>query len=139
MAWTVNSQLCAASPPNPFTPQVISVSNEQLNADTVTAAIEAEGNEGAAYCADVRQASAVADLYKFALEKYGRIDGVINSGVHNAANNGGCAVPQQNRFFLGSLLACCVCRLVCSMMMLCGHALNGRVCQNHRRELEGRN
>ena len=71
-----------------LTLQVISVSNEQLNADTVTAAIQAEGNEGAAYCADVRKASAVADLYKFALEKYGRIDCIINSGVHNAANNG---------------------------------------------------
>ncbi len=68
--------------------KVVSVSNLQLNADTVTAAIHEEGNEGAACCVDLRNPDEVERLLKFTLDKYGRVDAVINSGVHNASSNG---------------------------------------------------
>jgi NAD(P)-dependent dehydrogenase (short-subunit alcohol dehydrogenase family) len=68
--------------------KVVSVSNVQLNADTVTAAIKAEGNEGTAFCADVCQAGEVERLLKFALDKYGKVDAIVNSGVHTANPNG---------------------------------------------------
>jgi NAD(P)-dependent dehydrogenase (short-subunit alcohol dehydrogenase family) len=68
--------------------KVVSVSNVQVNADTVTAAIHAEGNEGMAYCCDVTKADETKKLLDRVINEYGRVDVLINSGVHNAQPNG---------------------------------------------------
>lgn len=76
--------------------KVVSVSNEQLNADTVTQAIKDEGNEGVAFCGDVRKAEEVERLVKFALDTYGRVDCLVNSGVHNAQMNGFGKITEES-------------------------------------------
>merc|ERR1712166_82759 len=63
---------------------VVSVSNEQLNCQTVTDAIVAEGNAGAACVADCTQAADVEGVLAFAKDTYGKVDVVINAGIHSA-------------------------------------------------------
>eukprot|EP00658_Telonema_sp_P-2_P014990 TRINITY_DN1572_c0_g2_i8.p1 TRINITY_DN1572_c0_g2~~TRINITY_DN1572_c0_g2_i8.p1 ORF type:complete len:296 (-),score=83.38 TRINITY_DN1572_c0_g2_i8:228-1115(-) len=63
---------------------VVSVSNEQLNCDTVTDAIVAEGNTGAAFTADCTQGKDVEAVLDFAKQTYGNVDVVINAGIHSA-------------------------------------------------------
>lgn len=75
--------------------KVVSVSNVALNSDTITAAIQSEGNEGSAYCCDVTKSDQVKELVAFAKEKYGRVDCLINSGVHNAQPNGFGKVTEE--------------------------------------------
>jgi len=64
--------------------KVVSVSNEALNAQTVTDAIIAEGNEGTAHVADCTKATDVEALVKATMEKYGKVDVLINAGIHSA-------------------------------------------------------
>ena len=64
--------------------KVVSVSNAALNAKTVTDAIVGEGNEGTAHVADCTNSSEVDGLVEATLDKYGRIDVLINAGIHSA-------------------------------------------------------
>lgn len=64
--------------------KVVSVSNAALNAETVTAAIEKEGNSGIAHVADCTKSSDVEQLVQAVMERYGRVDVLINAGVHSA-------------------------------------------------------
>lgn len=65
---------------------VVSVSNEALNCETVTKAIEAEGNlnNGIGFTADCTKKSDVEALVKACVDKYGKVDVVINAGIHSA-------------------------------------------------------
>jgi len=63
---------------------VVSVSNESLNCETVTSAILAEGNAGLAYTADCTKPADVEGLVKTCMDKYGKVDVVINAGIHSA-------------------------------------------------------
>lgn len=63
---------------------VISVSDQALNCQTVTDAIVAEGNQGMAHVADCTKSDAVEGLVKACMEKYGKVDVLINAGIHSA-------------------------------------------------------
>ena len=63
---------------------VVSVSNEALNAETVTAAILAEGNSAMAHVADCTKAADVDKLVEACVSKYGRVDVLVNAGIHSA-------------------------------------------------------
>ncbi len=63
---------------------VVSVSNEALNCQTVTDAIVAEGLEGIAHVADCTKGGDVEGLVAATVAKYGRCDAVINAGIHSA-------------------------------------------------------
>mgnify|MGYP006149018957 CR=1 FL=1 len=63
---------------------VISVSNDAVNAETATAAIHDEGNSGMAHVADCTKAAEVEQLVQACIEKYGRVDVVVNAGIHSA-------------------------------------------------------
>ena len=63
---------------------VVSVSNEALNCQTVTDAILAEGLEGIAHVADCTKGGDVEGLVAATVAKYGRCDAVINAGIHSA-------------------------------------------------------
>jgi len=63
---------------------VVSVSNEALNAETVTAAIKAEGNVGMAHVADCTKPSDVEALVAACMAEYGKVDVLINAGIHSA-------------------------------------------------------
>ena len=75
--------------------KVVSVSNAALNAETVTAAVRAEGGEGLAHTADVTKADEVAALLARARAEYGKVDILINAGVHNAMPNGFKKVTEE--------------------------------------------
>jgi NAD(P)-dependent dehydrogenase (short-subunit alcohol dehydrogenase family) len=64
--------------------KVVSVSNEALNADTVTQAILAEGNTAMAHVADCTKMSEVDGLVKATTDAYGKVDVLINAGIHSA-------------------------------------------------------
>lgn len=64
--------------------QVISVSNVEENCATVNSAIEEEGNAGLPWVADCTDAEQVDAMYRGVLERFGRIDIVINAGIHSA-------------------------------------------------------
>jgi 3-oxoacyl-[acyl-carrier protein] reductase len=64
--------------------KVVSVSNEALNAETVTNAITAEGNEAMAHVADCTKTADVDALVKAVMAKYGQVDVLINAGIHSA-------------------------------------------------------
>ena len=64
--------------------KVVSVSNEALNAETVTKAILAEGNIGMAHVADCTKISEVEGLVKATTDAYGKCDVLINAGIHSA-------------------------------------------------------
>jgi len=63
---------------------VVSVSNAALNANTVTDAIIAEGGQAMAYVADCTNASEVDRLITAATGAYGKVDVLINAGIHSA-------------------------------------------------------
>jgi len=63
---------------------VVSVSNEAVNAQTVTDAILAEGNNAMAYTADCTKAEDVEGLLAAIKENYGKVDVLINAGIHSA-------------------------------------------------------
>jgi len=65
---------------------VVSVSNEELNCQTVTKAIEAEGNlnGGIVYTADCTKSSDVQAMADALKAKYGKVDVLINAGIHSA-------------------------------------------------------
>lgn len=63
---------------------VVSVSDQAINCKTVTEAIEAEGNRGMAHVADCTKSDAVEGLVQACSEKYGKVDVLINAGIHSA-------------------------------------------------------
>lgn len=74
---------------------VISVSNEAINCATVTDAILKEGNTGMAHTADCTMESDVAALVKAVTDKYGKVDVLINAGIHSALPMGFGKMTQQ--------------------------------------------
>jgi len=63
---------------------VVSVSNVDVNCQTVTDAITAEGNSAMAYTADCTKATEVEGLLDACKDKFGNVDTVINAGIHSA-------------------------------------------------------
>ena len=68
--------------------KVVSVSHIAENSETLTAAIQAEGNEACHFVGDMRDYDQVTALKDFAVEKYGTCDVLINAGIHDALPNG---------------------------------------------------
>lgn len=68
--------------------KVISVSNVAENCEYLTKCITDEGNDGMAYAADCTNYEEVEKLRDTVLEKYGKIDIMINAGIHDALPNG---------------------------------------------------
>lgn len=64
--------------------KVVSVSNVDLNCQTVTKAIEAEGNSGMAFTADCTKMGDVDKLVKAVMAEHGKVDVLINAGIHSA-------------------------------------------------------
>lgn len=64
--------------------KVVSVSNVAENCETVTDAILAEGNDGMAFTADCTQQEDCIKLFEAAKAKYGKVDVLINAGIHSA-------------------------------------------------------
>lgn len=76
--------------------KVVSVSNASINCDTITDAIKSEGLEGMSYTADCTKYEEVEALVQAVKEKYGRVDCVINAGIHSALPMGfGKMGPEQ--------------------------------------------
>ena len=82
---------------------VVSVSNDLLNCETVTGAIEAEGhlNGGMAYTADCTQSADVKGLVDACVDKYGRVDVLVprvgirdGVGAEGAAEGEGLAASR---------------------------------------------
>ncbi len=67
---------------------VISVSNVEENVQTITEAITAEGLKGFAHVCDVTDGDEARALMARVKDEFGRIDIMINAGVHNAMPNG---------------------------------------------------
>ncbi len=67
---------------------VISVSNIEENAHTITEAIKAEGHVGMAHVCDVTKTENIGALVQRVKDEFGQIDIMINAGVHNAMPNG---------------------------------------------------
>lgn len=67
---------------------VVSVSNLQENAQNITEAIREEGFQGFAEVCDATNAADVVALVARVKAQFGRIDVLINAGVHNANPNG---------------------------------------------------
>lgn len=63
---------------------VVSVSNEELNANTVTDAIKAEGGSAMAHVADCTKGEDVQALFDRVMGEYGKVDVLINAGIHSA-------------------------------------------------------
>lgn len=75
---------------------VVSVSNVAINCETVTETIKKEGNTGDAIVADCTQYESVSGLVKSVKDKYGRVDVLINSGIHMAVPMGfGRMTPER--------------------------------------------
>lgn len=74
---------------------MVSVSNEELNCQTVTDAIIAEGNVGMAFTADCTQGSQVQGLVDAVKGEYGRVDCVVNAGIHSALPMGFGKMTEQ--------------------------------------------
>jgi len=68
--------------------KVVSVSNVTENCDTVTNAIKAEGLEGMSYTADCMDYASVEKLRDDVMAEYGKVDCLINAGIHDALPNG---------------------------------------------------
>lgn len=68
--------------------KVVSVAHVKENCDTVTAAIHADGGEGMSYVADCTKYEQVEALRDAVIAKYGRVDVVINAGIHDALPQG---------------------------------------------------
>jgi 3-oxoacyl-[acyl-carrier protein] reductase len=68
--------------------KVVSVSNVDINANTITDCILQEGNEGMGLVADCTKADDAKMILDETIAKYGHVDGMINAGVHNAMPNG---------------------------------------------------
>lgn len=68
--------------------KVVSVSHMDESAARVTKAITDEGNEGVGFVGDMRDYDKVTELKDFVLEKYGKVDVLINAGIHDALPNG---------------------------------------------------
>ena len=64
--------------------KVVSVSNVAENCNTVTDAIIAEGNDGMAFTADCTKEEDCKALLEAAKAKYGKVDILINAGIHSA-------------------------------------------------------
>lgn len=68
--------------------KVISISNVAENCDTVTAAIKAEGGIGSSYVADCTKYEEVTALCNSVVSEYGKVDVLINAGIHTALPQG---------------------------------------------------
>jgi NAD(P)-dependent dehydrogenase (short-subunit alcohol dehydrogenase family) len=68
--------------------KVVSVSHQKINADTVTAAIKAEGGEAMGYVADATDYDQCTALLNDVVAEYGKVDILINAGIHDALPNG---------------------------------------------------
>lgn len=75
--------------------KVVSVSNVALNCETVTAAIKAEGNEGTAMAADCTKYEECEDLVKKVIDQYGKVDVMINAGIHTALPQGWAKMTRE--------------------------------------------
>lgn len=63
---------------------VVSVSNVAVNCDTVTAAVKEEGGSGTSIVADCTKLEECEKLAKAVLDQYGKVDVLINAGIHTA-------------------------------------------------------
>lgn len=68
--------------------KVVSISHIQENCDTVTNQIIQEGGEGMAVVADCTSYDAVCKMRDEVISKYGKVDVMINAGIHDALPNG---------------------------------------------------
>jgi NAD(P)-dependent dehydrogenase (short-subunit alcohol dehydrogenase family) len=68
--------------------KVISVSHVAENCETVTGKIKAAGNQGFAHVADCTDYAQVEKLRDAVLAEHGRVDVLINAGIHDALPNG---------------------------------------------------
>ncbi len=68
--------------------KVVSVSNAAVNAETITDVITKEGHTGIAHTADVCNSDEAKGVLDRTIAEFGRVDGLINAGVHNAMPNG---------------------------------------------------
>lgn len=68
--------------------KVVSVAHVKENCDTVTEAIKAAGGEGVSFTADCTNYAEVENLRDFVMNEYGRIDCLINAGIHMALPQG---------------------------------------------------
>jgi NAD(P)-dependent dehydrogenase (short-subunit alcohol dehydrogenase family) len=68
--------------------KVVSVSNAEVNCQTITDIINKEGNTGLAHTADVCNAAEAKGVLDRTIAEFGHCDGMINAGVHNAMPNG---------------------------------------------------
>lgn len=64
--------------------KVVSVSNVALNCETVNKAIEEEGGIGMAITADCTKLEECEKLCKTVVDTYGKVDVMINAGIHTA-------------------------------------------------------
>lgn len=75
--------------------KVVSVSPLEENCQTVTDAILAEGNHGKAHVADCTDGSSVQKLVDDVMAEYGRIDVVVNAGIHSALPMGFAKMTEE--------------------------------------------
>lgn len=74
---------------------VVSVSNVTENCETVTGAVQAEGLSGMAYTADCTKMSECEKVLKATLDKYGKVDVMINAGIHTALPMGFAKMTEE--------------------------------------------
>jgi len=68
--------------------KVVSVAHVKENCDNVTAEIKAAGGEGVAFTADCTDYAQVEALREFVMNEYGRVDCLVNAGIHVAVPQG---------------------------------------------------
>jgi NAD(P)-dependent dehydrogenase (short-subunit alcohol dehydrogenase family) len=74
---------------------VVSVSNVAVNCDTVTDLITGEGLKGVSHVADCTDHGEAAALHARVKEEFGRVDCVINAGIHSALPMGFDKMTEQ--------------------------------------------
>lgn len=75
--------------------KVISVSNVAENCETVTKALINEGFEGVSHVADCTRMGDCEQLLKAVLDKYGKVDVMINAGIHTALPMGFAKMTEE--------------------------------------------
>lgn len=71
-----------------FGAKVVNVAHVAENCDTITEVIKAEGGTAMSYTADCRKYDQVEGLREAVLAEYGKVDCLINAGIHDALPNG---------------------------------------------------
>lgn len=75
--------------------KVVSVSNVAENCETVTDAVLKEGGEGISFTADCTKMADCEKLLKAVLDKYGKVDVMINAGIHTALPMGFAKMTEE--------------------------------------------